>query len=262
VRRKLLVRIVPNVCTCDADASSVRRVFEESGFTTRPATYRTYYVDLTQSREQLEAGLSRGWKRSLKKAASQNVEVRIGTSDKLFLDYLALYAEMQERKRFLEGVDVYEYRRIQECLAAEDKLQIMVAYVDGRPAAAVIYSYLGEKGIVLIGATGHAGVNLGINHLINLRMIEQGLDVPASWFDYGGYNPEKVPGTARFKSGVPGQEARGIGVFEASSWVPSKVAVRSAELGREATHAIRELAHNARKGVFAGRYLNRRRPTK
>ena len=122
---------------------------------------------------------------------------------------------MHARKKFVEGVDVMEFSKIQEDLPDCLKMHILVCEHDGQAVSALIASLIGKVGIGIIGATGNKGLNLGAFHWLNIKLVEWMKNSGANRYNFGGYNPDRNPGTASFKAGLPGKESRLIGEFKA-----------------------------------------------
>ncbi|MGD0231365.1 MAG: GNAT family N-acetyltransferase [Syntrophorhabdales bacterium] len=185
---------------------------------------------------------SRRWRRAMKAAESNGLDVAQGADNELFDVLVGLHKEMIARKGFLPGVDMEEFARIQEALPPALKMQTMVARAQGEPVAALAASLVGEKGVGLVGATSATGLNLGGFHLLNMRMMAWLKERGARWYDFGGYDPEKNPGTATFKDGLPGIDVSHIGRFECCVNRLSALSIRLGE------HVL-----NARRAGRAGR---------
>ena len=83
-RRRLAVRIVPNLR--DADGEPFRRILEEEayGFQDRVKRRRTILMDIRPSVEQLYKGLHQKWRNRLNNARKQNLKLIEGEGDSLF----------------------------------------------------------------------------------------------------------------------------------------------------------------------------------
>jgi hypothetical protein len=212
-RRGLLLRVTPN--EVESRDPGIRRILEEEGFVLVARPYRTLLIDLSQPLDDLLKKASRRWQRALKSARSKRLEIVEGTGDDLFRIVVDLHREMVERKKFRPGIEIAEFREIQKDLPDTEKMKVMVCLSGGKPVSALCASLIGEKGIGLVGGTGAEGLSTGSFHFLNWRMLECMKEAGARYYDFGGYNPEKNPGTASFKEGLPGQDAYHIGQYEA-----------------------------------------------
>jgi lipid II:glycine glycyltransferase (peptidoglycan interpeptide bridge formation enzyme) len=226
-RRRLLLRVAPN--EIETGETGIRRVLEEEGFVFGTRPYRTLLVDLSRPMEELRDGASRRWRRALKTAAAKGLRIEEGTGDDLFEILSGLHREMAARKRFRPGIDVEEFRAVQRELPDAEKMKVMVCRSGGKPVAALCASLLGEKAIGLAGGTGPEGLDSGSFHLLNWRMMESMKEAGARCYDFGGYDPEKTPGTASFKEGMPGRDVLHVGHYEAFPGPLARALVKSAD---------------------------------
>lgn len=222
-KRHLLLRLAPNEIDDDA---MIRTILDSEGFQCTAKPYRTYHIDLTQSEDELHKGMARRWRRALKGAEKENLKILSGTDDELYCMYLNLYNDMHDRKKFEEGVDPNEFRLIQKNLPQDIKMHILICEFENKPIASLMASLIGSTGVGLLGATATEGLNLGGFHLLNWRMIQWLKECGALIYDFGGYDPEKNPGTASFKDGLPGRDLYHIGHFEACENTLSELTVK------------------------------------
>jgi lipid II:glycine glycyltransferase (peptidoglycan interpeptide bridge formation enzyme) len=231
-RRGLLLRIVPNERETTPEHIDICSVFENEGFRLAAPYHRTLLMDLSPSMDKLRTNLRVEWRRHLKIAESNRLNLVHGVADDLFDSFSVLYDKMVARKGFVPGIDVNEFRRIQRRLPDELKMQIMVCESDGAPVAATVGSVLGNKGIYLLGASSEEGRRLKGSYLLQWRMIEWLKSRGAQWYDLNGYDPDNYPGTSAFKAGLAGKHAREvfhIGRFEACQSLVSSAVVRAGD---------------------------------
>ena len=105
------------------------------------------------------------------------------------------YREMHNRKGFTEYVDIDEFRLIQQDLADALKMKIIACQSNGDVHAALIFLALGNMGLGLLGATSEKGLKSGGLHFLMWKSIEWLKAGGYRWYDLGGYNPDRVPGT-------------------------------------------------------------------
>ncbi len=227
IRRGYFLRMRPNLT--EPEGRPVLQVFEEEQFSWQRSHYRTILIDLTQSADDLRKNLHRTWRQKLKSADKKNITVMEGVDDDLYQALLIPYNKMIARKQFVPGLDAEEFRIIQQDLPESLKMKIFVAEYQGEPIGSLLASFMGTKGIFILGGNNELGLKLGVSHLLPWRMILWMKQAGAHWCDLGGYNPDKNPGTARFKAGISGIDLRHAGQFEASAGFMNSLLVSAAD---------------------------------
>jgi lipid II:glycine glycyltransferase (peptidoglycan interpeptide bridge formation enzyme) len=250
IRRGLLLRVVPN--QIDFAQDDLRSIFESNGYRWTESDERTLFLDLSQSTQALHSNMSKGWRRNLNKAEGQSLEIVQGTDRHLFESVYRLYQEMLSRKQFVPGIDIDEYRELQERLPDDLKMQIMVCCFEGKAVAGLIGSAIGEVGIYLIGATGDRALELGGSYLLHIKMIDYLRGRGCRYYNLNGINPERNPGGYQFKSGLCGKKGLDIrfpGVFEACHSPASRLSVRVGEMAREGRMKAVQVARHLSKTI-------------
>ena len=106
--------------------------------------------------------------------------------------------------------------------ARQCQLSRATASADG-VCAGLVCSTIGHTATYLLGATGDRGMQSNGAYLLHWRLIEQLKKNGPAVYDLYGVNPEKNPGTYRFKKDLAGHHGREVvflGQFEAcaSAW--------------------------------------------
>jgi len=229
VKRGLFLRMLPNVM--DKDAKEIVDILHQEGFERRtpPEGGRTLYIDLRYSLEELRASMTSKWRYYLKKAEEGNLLLLNASNEELFNIFIRTYREMLNRKSFSEYVDVDKFRVIQQDLDDAFKMKIFACQSKGEVHAVNICTALGNMGIYVLGATSDKGLKSYGSYLLQWKMIEWLKTQGYNWYDLGGYDPVRVPGTAHFKRGLAGKkgiDSRRIGQFDFWSSRISTLAVR------------------------------------
>lgn len=231
VRRRLLLRVIPNVYVMDAASTAVRQTLENLGFkradNVRP--YNTSRVDLSVSVDQLRKGLRQRWRNKLKHAEAEGFNVTIETADEMYAKFRRAYDEMMARKRFDTTVSVEEFGRLQATLPDRLKMRILICEKDGILFNALVIAPGGDTGIYLLAATSNAGLAADGAFLLQWKAMQMLKSEGYRWYDLGGINPEANPGVYQFKSGMGGTDTAQIGMFEWCSNPLSALCVGSAE---------------------------------
>ncbi len=241
-RRRLLLRIVPRPFAQDPKGVRTLHVLEELGFNNdaEAKPYRTFRVDLSPPLDQLRKRLDQKWRNQLNGAERNGLTVVEGTSDHLFSQFLDLYREMMARKQFETTVDPEEFRRIQDRLAENQKMLILLSLRAGRPMTALIGAVTGDMGIYLLGATSDEGMKTKGSYLLQWTFMQRLKERGCRWYDLGGINPETNPGVYHFKQGLGGQDISGLGRFTLGEDTISSASVKGAEHLRSLVAKVRE----------------------
>jgi hypothetical protein len=231
-RRRLLVRILPNVFRADPMTAAFETACGEVGF--QPGTsvvpYRTIRVDLAPVPEVIRKRLDQKWRNQLNSAERNGLIIREGTGDDLFARFTGIYNELLARKKFETTVDIQEFARIQRALPEPLKMRVLLCEKDGKPLAGLVGAGIGDTGIYLLGATSSEGMKAKGSYLLQWRMMQWLRESGCRWYDLGGINPERNPGVFHFKSGLGGAEFIQCQSRELSGSPWSSLCVNTAEM--------------------------------
>lgn len=247
-RRKLCIRVLPRIF--DEQSGDFESAFAQEGFglLTEEPVQRTLLLSLEHPIEELRAGLDQKWRNCLNRAEKNGLQILEGTSDELFGSFVDIYKEMHDRKQFVETSNVNEFRAIQRDLPESLKMRVAIALSDGRAAAAVVCSDIGDTGVYLFGATSDAGLSTKASYVLQWRVVAHLKSRGVKLYNLHGINPATNPGTYKFKLGLCGRRGKDVhylGTFESSDSLSSRVVVNLAtttrRLYRNTKRAIREL---------------------
>ncbi len=232
VKRRLGLRIVPMLT--GADGAEWSTLFQEQGYrhVLPRVRKRTILVDLDRPLEQLRKGLDQKWRNCLNSAERNKVVVRQGDDGALFELFLEVYREMLARKRLGEPGDIRGFMRAQKSLPDRFKLMVFVALDEGKPAAGVICSAMGHRGVFVFGATGSSGMRNKASYLLQWRVVEWLRERQCRVYDLHGSNAETNPGVYAFKMGLCGRnggEVEMLGHFDAGAGIRTRVLMTSAD---------------------------------
>jgi len=193
---------------------------------------RTIVIPLDRPLEQLRKGLDQKWRNCLNSAERGNLIIRQGDDGTVFDLFLEVYREMLTRKRLGEPGDIRSFMAAQAALPNRFKLMVFVALEDGRPAAGVICSAIGDRGVFVFGATGSNGMKNRASYLLQWRAIEWLRERQCRLYDLHGVNAETNPGVYAFKKGLCGKngsEVEMVGSFEASDGARMRLMMEAAD---------------------------------
>lgn len=229
LRRKLLLRIVPNIHS--VDGVKPENILTENGFK-RVYTnkdYRTIIKDISLSLPDIRKSLEKNWRYSLRRAEGNQLEIRQGSSAQYYEDLLPVYRELIQRKGFIPNIDIERWISLQEILPDAEKPNILMVYFEKTAVAGLVVSSLGETGFPIVAATTSLGKNLCASYLMHWHAFKWLKENGCHFYDLAGIDPEKNPGTYHFKKGFRGKEVSFIGQFEYCSDYFSRMLVRLVE---------------------------------
>lgn len=230
--RGLLLRVYPGLF--EQDSHGVLSILQEEGFARAGETGRsmTLVMDLDRSLLELRSGLRPHWQRELKVADKQKMEIIEGYDDELIGRFIMMYREMVARKQFREPNNIEEFRAVQQRLPQEYKMRVMLCGDGKEDFAGSICSAIGKTALYLFGVTSNRGMKTRGSYLLQWKLLEWLKDHGIPHYDLNGINPEKNPGTYKFKSdmgGDKGRVVRFLGQFDSCQSMVSRVCVKVAE---------------------------------
>jgi lipid II:glycine glycyltransferase (peptidoglycan interpeptide bridge formation enzyme) len=204
-RRGLLLRIYPVLFY--TNSYLFQKILHEEGYQSTPNESEQYtlILDIRPSLVDIRKNFKQKWRNCLNKSEKFPLDVTKGTGDQLFTQFIELYAELLERKKFEPPNDINEFRRIQQDLPAKQKMEIFICSQAGRPTAGGIFSLIGDTGIYLFGATNDEGMKNNSSYLIQWKAIQWMKNKGCLYYNLNGVNKMTNPGGYRFKSGVSGK---------------------------------------------------------
>jgi len=207
-KRKLFLRVLPNAYAGSPRAAVIKSAF--STFAAEPPvagnTYRTFVLDLSPELAQLRKNLDKKWRNQLSHSESNNLTVIAGNGCNEFRTFCLMYNQMRKRKTFETTVDVEEFGRIQQDLPESHRMRVLICEYQGRPAAGLVASAMGDTAIYLLGATSDYGLNSKGAYLLQWTLIRWLKESGFRWYDLGGIDPERNPGVYHFKRGLSGRD--------------------------------------------------------
>jgi peptidoglycan pentaglycine glycine transferase (the first glycine) len=216
-RQGLLLRIFPILY--EGEDQDLDDILYQEGYkkTKQENRHHTLLLDLRPSLDDIRKNFRQKWRNQLNQAETKKLEIIEGDSNQLFDVFIGLYQELIERKKFVRPNDIFEYKSIQNDLPDEYKMRIFLERSQNGFGSGAICSALGNKGVYLFGATNASGMSTKGSYLIQWRIIQWLKHNRSVWYDLNGINPEKNPGTYRFKAGIAGKHAQDVfflGPFE------------------------------------------------
>jgi len=231
-RRGLILRILPILY--DDNRDLFFNILLEEGYT-KPEndSQRTLILNIQPPIEELRKNFKQKWRNCLNRSERNQLEVIEGTDDSLFADFIGLYRELLQRKKFKEPNDINEFRMIQHELPTKFKMGIFLCRSNGLSSAGAIFTAIGETGVYLFGATNDQGMKNNGSYLIQWKAIQWMKNNGCRYYNLNGINPKTNPGSYHFKEGVSGKsgkDVRYLGRFDCYSGAISAALASTADL--------------------------------
>ncbi|GIU70323.1 MAG: hypothetical protein KatS3mg002_1559 [Candidatus Woesearchaeota archaeon] len=227
INNKFYLRINPNIFEDD----EYYKDLSLDGFSKRKVLYnhRTIFLNLDRDLDEIRMSFKQRFRKTLNRAERKDIEVIFGTEPQLFNDFITLYNQLTERKRFKVNVNPLSLIEFNNQLDLPLKAVVFIAKVSGQPVSALIGSAIGTTGIALFSASNEDGMKVGASNLLHWERIKWFKQKGCKRYDLGGVDPNSNKSVYEFKRGISQNEYAHIGVFEASDSFLFKQIVHLAE---------------------------------
>jgi hypothetical protein len=170
------------------------------------ARYRSSWLSLALSEEQLRKNLQQKWRNTLNAAEKNGLSLRISSRKEDLQWLIERYKELMASKQF-QGTPVH----LIEALYLNDantNFFIAIADFESSPCAAVLIALHGNSATYLVGWNGETGRNLKANHFLLWNSMRELQKRGFAWFDVGGMDEKNLPMITSFKEGLGGDDYR------------------------------------------------------
>jgi lipid II:glycine glycyltransferase (peptidoglycan interpeptide bridge formation enzyme) len=195
-----------------------RAVVSESGFSEGQPNF-LFQLDLrNQDEESLLAGFNQLWRRNIKKADKEGVEVSRGNRADL-ADFHKVYLETAKRDKFIPRPLLYFERMWDELNRHEVHLKLFLAKWQGQTIASTIAIQVGDHYWYSYGASSAFGREARGSNAVQWVMMKDALASGAACYDMRGITPTLDPndshvGLIQFKVGTGGYARQLVGEWE------------------------------------------------
>lgn len=172
-----------------------------------------------KTEDEVLKGMNQLWRRNIKKAAKEGVEVTIGTIDDLAA-YHDLYKHTAERDHFTPRPLGY-FRTMFEALLTEepDRIRLYLAHHDGDLVASTIWVRVGTHAWYSYGASSTEKREVRGSNAIQWRMIQDSLAAGCTIYDLRGItdtlaSDDSHIGLIQFKVGTGGEAVEYAGEWD------------------------------------------------
>lgn len=165
-----------------------------------------WILDLTQSEEQLLAGMRKTTRYEIKLAQKLGVTVEQSTDPRDLHAFFRLYKETSDRHRFVPHEGIGEEFKV---FAAENKAVLLLGKYQGNSIAGAIVLFYGNQGIYHHGAS--ISSKIPVSYLVQWEAIREAKKRGMNVYNFWGIAPEdKINhpwrGITLFKKGFGGRE--------------------------------------------------------
>ena len=199
------------------DAGWIHQV-GEGGFTAGQPQYN-FQLPLNGGEEDVLKGMNQQWRRNIKKAAKEGVEVSLGGRDDLAA-FHDIYVETAARDSFTPRPRAY-FETMFDALNAEDpdRMRLYLAHHDGDLVAATTMVRVGTHAWYSYGASTTAKRDVRGSNAIQWRMIRDALTAGATVYDLRGITDtlsgdDPHLGLIQFKVGTGGEAVEYVGEWD------------------------------------------------
>lgn len=207
-----------------ATAEQLRSLgWRSSGRLTRSAVQPALIFELSLAERSLDdiwRGFSQQWRRNVRRAQREGVEVSIGDYDDLPVFYQLLNVT-QERDGFDLGRSLGYYQRQYKALTAEDpqRMRLYLAHHGGETLAAHTMNIVGDRAWYHLGASASHRRELRPSHALQWQMIRDAHAAGCAVYDMRGFNPtldesDRRSGLLRWKLGTGGRAVERLGEWD------------------------------------------------
>jgi len=186
--RAVFLRLEPNVLESDLRAGTLHSALLLHDF--RPAEpiqpRSTLHLDLTPPPERLLAGMSKGHRADVKRAAREGVEVRAGQSAADLDAFYAIMSATSARAQF--GIHSRDYYAAFLRLFGPpaDAAQLLLAVYAGETVATALVAAGAGAGLYLYSGSTEAGLKCGAQHAIQWEAIRWAQARGCRLYDFWG----------------------------------------------------------------------------
>ncbi|MEJ7833203.1 MAG: peptidoglycan bridge formation glycyltransferase FemA/FemB family protein [Nocardioides sp.] len=177
-------------------------------------------TDGRRSEDDVLAGMNQLWRRNIKKATKEGVEVTSSSSGEDLKAFHDLYVHTAERDHFTPRPLAY-FRTMVEALGGEhpDRLKLWFARHEGDLVAATIATRVGAHAWYSYGASSTEKRDVRGSNAIQWAMIRDAISAGADVYDLRGITDTLDPddshvGLIQFKVGTGGEAVRYVGEWD------------------------------------------------
>ncbi len=198
-------RIIPEV----EESPALQKAMREHGFkVSGDSPYKTIWLELDKSEEELLASLKKNWRNMISKAAKNDVTVTWEMTTDSYRAFLKNYTIDKAAKGY-DGASVELITALTKTFLPARKMILgSVLNKDGQVLASVLHFLHGRSATYQIGWNSDDGRKIGAHNYLLWHSLPILKDHGIKELDLGGYNDEDAKGVRDFKDGMGGVAVR------------------------------------------------------
>ena len=188
--RAVFLRIEPNVLESDPRAGQLHSELLVHDFKAAPPLqpHTSLHLDLAPEPDRLLAAMSKGHRADIRRAAREDVTVRVGSDH---ADLAAFYAIMEQTgKRAEFGIHSQAYYRAAwdqfRDTPQGERARLLLAERDGSTLAAFLIFAWAGAGLYLYGGSTEDGLKRGANHALQWQALQWARERGCRVYDFWG----------------------------------------------------------------------------
>jgi len=196
-----------------------RRLPSSGGFSAGQPQYNFQIPLVGRTEDDVLRGMNQLWRRNIKKAAREGVEIRLGGREDLAA-FHTLYAHTAERDHFTPRGPSY-FETMWDALSAEDpdRIRLYLAHHDCDLVASTIWIRVGAHTWYSYGASSTHKREVRGSNAIQWQMIRDSIAAGASVYDLRGItdtlsSDDAHVGLIQFKVGTGGEAVEYVGEWD------------------------------------------------
>lgn len=213
-KRKMILRIAPPI-----EVGQKKFQFHELMLKKRfhlLSQRMTILIDLSKSLTEIRKNFHQKWRNCLNKSERNDIEVKIGQDEFIFKEFLPLFNEFIEKKKFHINLSGEFYYKCQKVLDIKEKYFIILASYDGKIVSGYVGSILGDTCVYILGASNDLGRKINASYLLQWEAIKLSKEKGCLWYDLGGIDSKNNKGVYTFKKRMRGEEIYYPGPYQLS----------------------------------------------
>ncbi|MFA5270003.1 MAG: peptidoglycan bridge formation glycyltransferase FemA/FemB family protein [Patescibacteria group bacterium] len=217
VERAILWRTDPPLKNGDTTALSIYKAlgFIRSKKSIQPQI--NWVLDITAGANNLLTAMKPKTRYNIRLAEKKGVRVVVSKNLEDIRIFNQLNKDTATRDGFTPHSDGY-YKKQLETLGKNGELELLIAYLEQTPIAAILVSFFGNKATYLHGASSNEYREAMANHAIQWTAIQTAQVRGCATYDFGGIDLDGThpswTGITRFKQGFGGHAVEYVGVLE------------------------------------------------
>lgn len=184
----------------------------------------TFYLDLTQSEDDILRGMNQSTRRKIRKSEKSGVVIREAATESDLRALYEIYAVTGERQDFLIRPWDY-YRDLWQSFQAAGLAHILLAEVDDTVIGGIVLLHFGQRVWYFYGMSSNQYREYNANHALQWTAIRWAKSQGYQLYDWWGApdqfdESDPMWGVYQFKHGFGGDVVRHIGAWDYTPFAP------------------------------------------